>query len=97
MGANLVNTIVEHIAPLISTITGCRVGLRILTNYCLDRFVSASFSVPVYKMEWKGVGGNEVCDMILMAQSFAQNDKFRAVTNNKGILNGIEAVALATG
>lgn len=57
MGANLVNTIVEHIAPFIQEITGCRIGLKILTNYCLERRVSVSFELDINKMGWKGVDG----------------------------------------
>lgn len=57
MGANTVNTVVEYISPYITRITGCKVGMRILTNYCLERRVSTSFSVPLHKMEWKGISG----------------------------------------
>jgi degradative hydroxymethylglutaryl-CoA reductase len=67
MGANLVNTVVEYIAPYISKITGHKTGLRILTNYCLERRVSVSFSIPVEKMGWKNASGRSVCDSIMLA------------------------------
>lgn len=57
MGANLVNTIVEYISPFIEEITGCRIGLKILTNYCLERRVTASFEIDIQQMGWKGVSG----------------------------------------
>lgn len=71
MGANLVNTVVEHLAPLIEEITSCRTGIKILTNLCMQRKVSASFSLSIEKMAYKGFSGAEVAKMMLEAYRFA--------------------------
>lgn len=57
MGANLVNTVVEHLAPFIQELTGCKIGLKILTNYCLERRVSVSFELDINQMGYKGISG----------------------------------------
>jgi hydroxymethylglutaryl-CoA reductase len=102
MGANAVNTIVEHSAPFIlgqiyTEEPKAKIGIKILSNLCLERRAGASFKIPVEKMGWKNAKGNEVVIRILEAYKFAQMDPFRACTHNKGILNGIDAVAVATG
>ena len=92
MGANIVNTMAESIAPVISRITGGKVYLRIVTNLADKRLVRARTIVPK-----KAVGGEEVVDGIVYAYAFAAADPYRAATHNKGIMNGIDAVAIATG
>jgi len=92
MGANAVNTMAEAVAPLIEQITGGRVYLRIITNLAVKRLAKAWCTVPK-----ESVGGEEVVDGIVNASAFAAADPYRAATHNKGALNGIIAVVLATG
>jgi hydroxymethylglutaryl-CoA reductase len=92
MGANAVNTMAEAVAPLIERITGCRVYLRIISNLATKRLARAWCTVPK-----EAVGGEEVVDGIVSASAFAAADPYRAATHNKGALNGIIAVVLATG
>ena len=92
MGANITNTMCEAVAPLIEQLTGGRVVLRILSNYSTRRMVRASAI-----FDKQGVGGEQVVNDILLAYQFAANDEYRAVTHNKGTLNGSIAVANATG
>lgn len=97
MGANLVNTMCEGVASLIESITGGQVFLRILSNLT-DRAIARSHVVvPVSNLEGKGYSGEEVRDGIILATDLATVDPYRAATHNKGIMNGIDAVALATG
>ncbi|MHB8117507.1 MAG: hydroxymethylglutaryl-CoA reductase, degradative [Methanothrix sp.] len=92
MGANAVNTMAEALAPRIEQITGGRVYLRIISNLADLRLVR---SKAVFKAE--EIGGHEVVDGILLAAELAQVDPYRAATHNKGIMNGVTAVVLATG
>jgi hydroxymethylglutaryl-CoA reductase len=92
MGANVVNTMAEAVAPFIERITGGRVYLRIVSNLADRRLASAR---AVWKKE--EIGGDEVVEGILYAYAFAEADPYRATTHNKGIMNGIIAVARATG
>ena len=92
MGANAVNTMAETVAPFIETITGGTVYLRILSNLAIERLVRART-----KIKKEELGGEEVVDKIILAYTFAEADPFRATTHNKGIMNGISAVVLATG
>lgn len=92
MGANVTNTMCEAVAPLIEKLTGGRVILRILSNYSTKRMVSATGVFDKDK-----VGGQQVVDDIISAYQFAANDEYRAVTHNKGTMNGIIAVANSTG
>jgi hydroxymethylglutaryl-CoA reductase len=92
MGANITNTMCEAVAPLLEKITGGRTLLRILSNYSTKRIARAK---AIFDKD--GVGGEEVVDNILLAYQFADNDVYRAVTHNKGIMNGTIAVANATG
>ncbi|MEX1053419.1 MAG: hydroxymethylglutaryl-CoA reductase, degradative [Nitrosopumilaceae archaeon] len=92
MGANVTNTMCEGVAPLIEKLIGGRVILRILSNYSTKRLVRGT---AVFDKEQ--VGGQKVVDNIILAYQFAANDPYRAVTHNKGIMNGIIAVANATG
>jgi hydroxymethylglutaryl-CoA reductase len=91
MGANAVNTMCEAVAPLIERVTGGRVYLRIISNLAVKRLARAWCLVPQ-----KSVGGEEVVDGIVNASAFAAADPYRAATHNKGILNGIIAVIIAT-
>jgi len=90
MGANAVNTMCEAVAPLVEKITGGKVLLRIVSNYAVKRLVRAW--VKVYKEDI----GEKVVNGIVAASAFAEADPYRAVTHNKGIMNGIIAIALAT-
>lgn len=92
MGANAVNTMAEAVAPLIEQITGGRVYLRIISNLATKRLARAWCTVPK-----EAVGGLEVVDGIVNASAFAAADPYRAATHNKGAMNGITAVILATG
>jgi hydroxymethylglutaryl-CoA reductase len=92
MGANVTNTMCEAVSPLIEKITGGRALLRILSNYSTRRMVKAK---AVFEKE--AVGGEKVIDDIISAFEFADNDVYRAVTHNKGIMNGTIAVANAVG
>ncbi len=92
MGANAVNTMAEALAPRIEEITGGRVYLRIISNLADKRLARAK---AVFKAE--DLGGHEVVDGILQAATLAEVDPYRAATHNKGIMNGITAVVLATG
>ena len=91
MGANAVNTMAEAVAPIIERITGGRVCLRIISNLATKRLARAWCTVPK-----EAVGGEEVVDGIVNAYAFAAADPYRAATHNKGILNGIIAVIIAT-
>lgn len=97
MGANLVNTMCEGVASLIENIADGRVFLRILSNLADRALVRARVRIPVEKLTGKGFDGEQVRDGIIVANDFARIDPYRAATHNKGIMNGIDAVALATG
>ncbi len=92
MGANVTNTMCEAVAPLIEKITGGRVILKILSNYSTKRLVRGN---AIFDKE--DLGGEEIVNNIIWAYEFAANDPYRAVTHNKGIMNGIIAVANSTG
>lgn len=92
MGANAVNTMVESVAPLIEEVTQGDVRLRIVSNLADMRLVRATCTVAN-----RIVGGNDVVDGIVQAYAFALADSHRCATHNKGIMNGITAVVLATG
>ena len=92
MGANVTNTMCEAVAPMIEKLTGGKILLRILSNYSTKRMVSAS---AVFDKD--AVGGEKVVDDIILAFQFAENDPYRAVTHNKGVMNGVIAVANSTG
>jgi len=97
MGANAVNTACEHIAPRIEALTGGRVHLRILSNLADRRLAKATCTIPLSELAFDDFTGQEVRDGILAAWAFAKADPYRAATHNKGIMNGIDAVVLATG
>lgn len=97
MGANLVNTMCEGVASLVETLTGGKVFLRILSNLTDRALARASVRIPVKNLEGRGFGGEEVRDGIILANDLALVDPYRAATHNKGIMNGVDAVAIATG
>jgi hydroxymethylglutaryl-CoA reductase len=92
MGANAVNTMAEAVSPLIEELTGGRVFLRIISNLAVLRLARAK---AVFSKD--AIGGEEVVDAILTAYAFAAGDPYRCTTHNKGIMNGVTAVVLATG
>ena len=92
MGANAVNTMAEAISPRIEEITGGKVYLRIISNLAVHRLAK---SQAIFTKE--AIGGEDVVNGILEAYAFAAADPFRCATHNKGIMNGIDAVVLATG
>jgi hydroxymethylglutaryl-CoA reductase len=97
MGANLINTMAEGIAPLVEQITGGRVYLRILSNLADRRLARASCRLPVSALADFDLPGEAIAEGVVQAARFAMADPYRAATHNKGIMNGIDAVALATG
>lgn len=97
MGANLVNTMCEAIAPLIEQITQGRVFLRILSNFTDRALVRVRAVIGVDQLASAEYSGEDVRDGIIIAHEFAALDVYRATTHNKGIMNGIDAVAIATG
>lgn len=101
MGANTVNTAAEKLAPVIEEITGGRVGLRILSNLADRRVARARCTIPpgalTFKSDSQTFDGETVRDHIIEAWAFAAADPYRAATHNKGIMNGVDAVVIATG
>ncbi len=97
MGANLVNSMCEGVASLIEKISGGNVFLRILSNLADRSLVKTTCTIPVKLLEGKGYSGEQVRDGIILAYEFAAADAYRAATHNKGIMNGIDPVVIATG
>lgn len=97
MGANTVNTMAEALAPQIETITGGEVRLKILSNLADLRLVRASVDLPSELFETNILSGSDVCRRIVESCALALIDPYRAATHNKGIMNGIDPVVLATG
>jgi len=97
MGANLVNGMCEGIAPLVESITGGEVFLRILSNLTDRSLVRAHCRIPLEQLAGRGYSGEQARDGIIVAADFASVDPYRAATHNKGIMNGIDPVAIATG
>jgi hydroxymethylglutaryl-CoA reductase len=97
MGANMVNTVAERLAPHVAEMTGERIGLRILSNLADRRISRARVKVRPNDLATDGMSGDLVADRIAAAWRFAWADPYRATTHNKGVMNGIDAVALATG
>jgi hydroxymethylglutaryl-CoA reductase len=97
MGANAINTMAEAVAPLVEQISGGRAYLRILSNLSDRRLSLARAVVPPSALARDGIAGEDVIEGILWAYSFAAVDPYRATTHNKGILNGIDPVLIATG
>jgi hydroxymethylglutaryl-CoA reductase len=97
MGANTLNTIAESLAPTIAELAGGRVNLRIITNLADQRLARAKCTVPASAVPTRARSGAQVVNRILEAQAFAVHSRHRAATHNKGIMNGIDAVVVATG
>ncbi|PKN92475.1 MAG: hydroxymethylglutaryl-CoA reductase, degradative [Chloroflexi bacterium HGW-Chloroflexi-6] len=97
MGANAVNTACERLAPQVERITGGRVHLRILSNLADRRLARVRCTIPVKELAFDDFSGETVRDGIIAAYAFAAADPYRAATHNKGIMNGVDAVVLATG
>ena len=97
MGANVVNTMCEGIASAVETLTGGNVVLRILSNLADHSLVTAAARISLSALEGSGRSAEFVRDGIVLANDFALTDPYRAATHNKGIMNGVDAVAIATG
>ncbi len=97
MGANMINTLCERMAPEIARITGERTGLRILSNLASERLARASCSLSPEHLDGPDGPGAEIAAGIASAYRFAWADPWRAATHNKGIMNGIDPVLIATG
>jgi hydroxymethylglutaryl-CoA reductase len=97
MGANLVNTVAEAVGERVAALAGGALGLRILTNFCDRRLVHVRAQIPLESFGSRQVGGREAAVGVVNASRFAERDPYRAVTHNKGIMNGVDAVVLATG
>ena len=97
MGANAINTAAEHIAPEIERVTGGRAHLRILSNLTDRRKVRAWGTIPASRLSTDTQDGTSVVRSIVEAAVFAEIDPYRAATHNKGVMNGIDAVVIATG
>jgi hydroxymethylglutaryl-CoA reductase len=97
MGANLVNGLAEHVAPTLAELAGGQVGLRILSNLCDRRCVRVRCHIPAHVLATEDMAGDAGVVGIVNASRFAELDPYRAATHNKGIMNGIDAVVIATG
>ncbi len=97
MGANVVNSATEALAPACERLTGGHAGLRVLSNLATQRLARATCRVPAARIAPDGLEAEQAIRGILAAQALADADAYRAATHNKGIMNGIDAVALATG
>lgn len=97
MGANTVNTMAEHVSPLIEKLTSGYVKLRILSNLADRRLVRASVEIEQSALAVGGLEGSDVVKGIEEASVFAEVDPYRAATHNKGIMNGIDPIVVATG
>ena len=97
MGANAVNTACETLAPTVEQITGGRVHLRILSNLADRRLARARCTIPVKELSFGEFSGERVRDGIIEAYAFAAADPYRAATHNKGIMNGVDPIVIATG
>lgn len=91
MGANLVDSMCEAVAPLIESLTGGKANVKVVTNLATERLVHVRTVVSE-----DSLGGSEIVDRIVEASAFAEKDPFRAATHNKGLMNGVSAVLLAT-
>ncbi|MCB9758296.1 MAG: hydroxymethylglutaryl-CoA reductase, degradative [Alphaproteobacteria bacterium] len=97
MGANMVNTLAERMAPTVERVTGERVGLRILSNLADRRLARAWVTLRPEHLDHGDLSGEDVAAGIAAAYRFAWADPYRATTHNKGVMNGVDAVAIATG
>lgn len=97
MGANAINTALERLAPRVQAICGGRVHLRILSNLADRRLASSRCTIRTADLAFGSYSGEQVRDGIIAAWAFAAADPYRAATHNKGIMNGVDAVVIATG
>ncbi len=97
MGANALNTVLESLAGIVETLTGGRVLMSILSNHSSDSLVRARVTKPIKELMTNLEEGHKLAKRICQASSYADVDIYRATTHNKGIMNGIDALALATG
>jgi hydroxymethylglutaryl-CoA reductase len=97
MGANAVNTAAEKLAPMIESLIGGRAHLRILSNLADRRLARSKCAIPHNVLKFNSFEGEQVRDGIVEAWAFAAVDPYRAATHNKGIMNGIDSVLIATG
>jgi hydroxymethylglutaryl-CoA reductase len=97
MGANAVNTAVERLAPLLESISGGKAHLRILSNLADHRLARAQCTIPLSELAFDAYPAEDVRDGIISAWAFAAADPYRAATHNKGIMNGVDPVVIATG
>lgn len=97
MGANAVNTAVERLAPQLETISGGKAHLRILSNLADHRLARVKCTIPLHELAFDVYPAEDVRDGIISAWAFAASDPYRAATHNKGIMNGVDPVVIATG
>lgn len=97
MGANCASSIAEGVAPLMAELVDARVGVKIVSNLSTQRMAKTTFRIPTKHLEYKGFSGAEVAKRLVEAYQWAEDDPFRACTHNKGVMNGVDAVAIATG
>lgn len=97
MGANIINTMAESLAPVVEHLTEGKVYLRILSNFADQCLAKATCVIPPHLLKTGSFTGEEVRDGVVLAYEFAASDPYRAVTHNKGIMNGIDPVVIATG
>ncbi|WP_026337823.1 hydroxymethylglutaryl-CoA reductase, degradative [Teredinibacter turnerae] len=97
MGANMVNSVCEAVAPLLEAVCGGEAVLKILSNLADEALAQAEVTLPCSLLAAPGWSGEQVRDRIILASDLALADPYRATTHNKGIMNGVDALALATG
>jgi len=96
MGANVINTVLERLAPHVAAISGGRVLLRILSNLADRRLARVRCTIPLAELKFGEYSSELLRDNIIAAWAFADADPYRAATHNKGIMNGVDAVVIAT-
>ena len=97
MGANALNTAAERLSPHLAALSGGRVHLRILSNLADRRLARSRCTIPLAELAFESFKAEDVRDGIIAAWAFAAADPYRAATHNKGIMNGVDAVVIATG
>ncbi|MFA9402929.1 MAG: hydroxymethylglutaryl-CoA reductase, degradative [Anaerolineales bacterium] len=97
MGANAINTAAERLSPMLESLSQGRVHLKILSNLADRRLAKVTCTIPAAALAFETFSGPSVRDGIVEAWAFAEADPYRAATHNKGIMNGVDAVVIATG